>query len=54
MVQIGSAIGSTTWADGPIRTPNNIRTLVACGAAGGDGRDFQRPDRGQRSSRWRF
>ena len=42
MVQIGSAIGSTVgqWTK---LTPNNIRTLVTCGAAGGIAATFNAP-----------
>lgn len=42
MVQIGSAIGSTIgqWTK---LTPNNVRTLVTCGAAGGIAATFNAP-----------
>ncbi len=42
MVQIGSAIGSTVgqWTK---LTPNNVRTLVTCGAAGGIAATFNAP-----------
>ena len=42
MVQIGSAIGSTVgqWTR---LTPNNVRTLVTCGAAGGIAATFNAP-----------
>ena len=42
MVQIGSAIGSTIgqWTR---LTPNNVRTLVTCGAAGGIAATFNAP-----------
>ena len=45
MVQIGSAIGSAIGQMANLTT-KNVRTLVACGAAGGSGGHFQRSHRG--------
>ena len=44
IVQIGSALGS--WLAQAVRLPESrVRALVACGAAGWDCRNLQRPDR---------